>query len=148
MSLAGFGFGARDFIGYGETRYCEHCHNQVVEEIYVNYNYEEALHIRIKTYLGMVVLCPICNYGFSVGADSVNLEYAEKEKKRLAKKEGAAASATFGAKFAREQDAFQSRFNIPETSAWVSKLNPLAKVLYFKAMRRLGLFKVISSVGG
>lgn len=148
---AGFGFGQKDFIGYGATIDCQHCHNRVVEQVFVTYSYEEIFVLRLK-HMGergsapgdgsIIFMCPTCNFGFECKGQ----EAADAEKDKLAKKGGGAAAAKFAIESEHLLTAAQERFDLHHTANWVSKLNPLKKISYFKLLRRLGLLRVASQL--
>jgi len=150
---AGFGMGQKQFIGYGATIDCQHCNNRVVEQVFVTYSYEEIFLFRWK-HMGkrgsmpgdgnLVFMCPTCNYGFEV----VGREAIEGHKKKLGKEQGGEAAAAFAIDAEQQLKVAQERFDLQHTANWVSKLNPIRKMSYFKLLRRVGATLLVSKLGG
>lgn len=144
--------GQKEFVGYGQAITCQHCNNRVVEQAFATYSYEEVFLFRWK-HMGergslpgdgsIIFMCPTCNYGFQV----LGQEAIEAEKKAKAKKEGGAVAAKFAIDSAHSLTSAQARFDLHHTANWVSKLNPIKKMSYFKLLRRLGLTELASQLG-
>jgi hypothetical protein len=150
---AGWGTGLREFIGYGATLTCTHCHNRVVEQVWATYSYEEAAFIRWKHFGergseecdGYIqFICGTCLNGVQF----IGAEAAERKKKKVAKEEGGTAAAAFAIEVENRLKALTVRFDMNHTTQWFKTLNVLQKRGTLKVLNRVGLYELAAKLSG